>query len=115
MGRSADEQGGQSEWRSDLKFGLRAAGVAVAAVVAVLLVVIGLRYARHPSGLHLTQLDFGTAWVRPDFRWTVPVENRSDHVIVIEDVDAGCDCTSASPTSFTLAPGARQELTLLMD
>lgn len=60
-------------------------------------------------------LNFGQVWCQRDFSWTVPIENRSDHTIHVASLQASCGCTSVEPSSFTLPPGAEQDLTFTLD
>lgn len=51
-------------------------------------------------------LDFGEVWADPQFKWSIPVENISDHIVEIESVNASCSCVSIK-TPFLIIPAHR--------
>lgn len=60
-------------------------------------------------------LDFGEAWAQDDFEWTVPIRNRSNTPILIQDLSTSCRCTSAEPRYLEIPPQATREVFLRLN
>jgi hypothetical protein len=69
------------------------------------------------EGLYIDakHLDFGEVWEQTRFRWTLPIENRTDSVVDIADWSLGCNCMEATPRQVTLLPGQTVQLQLALD
>lgn len=61
------------------------------------------------------RLDFGEAWEDSQFRWTVPIANRTARQVVIAGFAASCSCVSIEPQTLDLLPGQTAVLTLTLD
>jgi len=61
------------------------------------------------------ELDLGAVWAEPAHQHSFRVVNASDKAVVVDRITVSCDCTSVAPASFTLEPGAGQEVTATID
>jgi hypothetical protein len=68
-----------------------------------------------PLGISQESLEIGTVWSAPDFRHELTVRNLTTADVVVKRVVASCECTSISPASFRLSPGAQRQLALGID
>lgn len=60
-------------------------------------------------------LDFGEAWVQPDFAWTLPVTNTSSHPVEVAKIVTSCSCTSVEPEAFVVDVGETVPVHLTLD
>ena len=60
-------------------------------------------------------LDFGAVRVTDRFMWCIAIANRSRRDAIIDELSAGCNCTTISPHSLTIPPGQSRRVTLVID
>lgn len=99
--------------RIELVAGLTALGLIVAAGAAV--AVYREEATARGLGIDAADLDFGSAWERTDFPWTVTVRNHWDEPVTLTDFSASCRCTAVQPRSFTVPAGGAVPVALTLD
>ena len=60
-------------------------------------------------------LSFGEAWEQKDFKWIIPVENRSGKEKVVRYFASSCGCVSVEPKSVRIPPSGKVNVTLTFD
>jgi hypothetical protein len=59
--------------------------------------------------------DIGTVWMRSDFKHAIMVANTSNKTLVVDDILRSCSCATIHPRSFSLAPGERQRIDVILN
>jgi hypothetical protein len=69
------------------------------------------------AGLHVDPkfLDFGEVWAEKEFKWRIPIENRSDRPVGIASFTASCQCSQIEPDTLTIEPGSTAEVVATID
>jgi hypothetical protein len=60
-------------------------------------------------------LDFGETFVQEDFKWRLPIRNKSRRTLEIEGWRESCHCTEIEPRTLTIPPGEVREVTLTLN
>jgi hypothetical protein len=72
--------------------------------------------SERPLEIDQSDLRFGEAWARRDFRWTIPIRNRSQRSVEVADLRLSCKCTGTiEPRRFVLEPGQTQHVDMTLD
>ena len=61
------------------------------------------------------RLDFGEVWEDSRFAWTLPLENRRNEDLSIEDISASCTCVSVEPRAFVIPARQTRQVKLALD
>jgi hypothetical protein len=62
-----------------------------------------------------SRLNLGRVWSQPDYRWSLPLENRGERPIVIHKFIADCTCTAVRPASLVIAPHSTENIELALN
>jgi hypothetical protein len=61
------------------------------------------------------KLDFGSVWESSSSQWVLPIENRGEEDVEIEDLVATCGCTNIEPRSVTVPAHQSREVRVTVD
>jgi Protein of unknown function (DUF1573) len=68
-----------------------------------------------PLRINPDQLDFGTVWEQENFSWSIVIENKSAHEVIVEHIAADCSCTRVEPRNFALQAGEARNVRLTIN
>jgi hypothetical protein len=60
-------------------------------------------------------LDFGVVWATQRFDWRLPVTNRSEGEVVLEQLKGDCSCLSIGELPLRFRPGETKEIHVVID
>ncbi|MCI0704050.1 MAG: DUF1573 domain-containing protein [Planctomycetia bacterium] len=60
-------------------------------------------------------LNFGEVWETDQFEWTLTVENRGSDTSTVTGLHGSCTCMSVTPSQFTLPPGQKQHVQVVLN
>lgn len=60
-------------------------------------------------------LSFGEVWETSKFQFTVPITNKLDSDVIVDDISGSCNCSKVEPKSMTIPAGQTRDVKFTID